>query len=240
MVVIGCDVSLNHGGFCFFDSKGEVCSWRFFHDVKKYVTAEPDHGVLTGMKKGKDETSHAYDVRRAFNYRNLFAEHILRAVPDGLRDAYFSVEGYAIHQGMSSTNRLLQIAELTGLLKDQIYASSGKMRIHDPMSVKMFACHGRATKMEMREAAAENGFELPDTLFKAKKVKGKSDDVDGPGTDVIDAYWLGKMLVTEMKLRSGILLMSDLPPNQIKIFNRVTKAFPVNVLARPFVGATDD
>lgn len=239
MVVVGCDVSLNHGGFCFFDSKGEVCSWRFFHDVKKYVKAEPDHGVLTGMKKGKDETSHAYDVRRAYNYRNLFAAHVLEHLC--VRESVFSIEGYAIHQGASSTNRLLQIAELTGLLKDQIYSGGGRMRIHDPMSVKMFASHGRATKMEMRAAAANvDGFLLPDSLFKVKKIKGKDEDLDGPGTDVVDAYWLGKMALTELRLRSGELVMSDLPENQIKVFNRVTKAFPVNVLARPFVGATDD
>ena len=189
MVMVGCDISLNHGGFCFFDSKGEVYSWRFFHDVKKYVKAEPDHGVLTGMKKGKDETSHAYDVRRAFHYRNLFTVHILDQLQ--IQDSMFSIEGYAIHQGASSTNRLLQIAELTGLLKDRIYSDGGRMRIHDPMSVKMFACHGRASKRDMRDAASEDGFKLPDELFKETKK-----DLDGPGTDVIDAYWLGKMLVT--------------------------------------------
>jgi len=252
MVIVGCDVSLNHGGFCWFDSKGDVSGYRFFHDVMKFVKADPDHGIHTGMKKGKEETGLAYDLRRASNYRQLFQTHVIGSNVDAdavlggdgpfqLRDSYFSIEGYAINQGKSSTNRLLQIAELTGMLKDEVYQCGGKMRIHDPMTVKLFACHGKATKMEMRAAAANvDGFLLPDELFKVKKIKGKGEDLDGPGTDVIDAYWLGKMLVTEMMLRSGILLMSDLPENQIKVFNRVTKTYPVNILARPFLGATDD
>lgn len=241
MIVIGADVSLLHGGFCWFDSKGEVSGYKFFHDVMKFVKADPDHGVHTGMKKGKEETGLAYDLRRAANYRQLFYTHVLGGDgPFQLRDVCFSIEGYAIHMGSKSTNRLLQIAELTGVLKDVVYQCGGKMRIHDPMTVKLFACHGKATKREMREAAAQDGFEVSDNLFKVKKVKGKGEDLDGPGTDVVDAYWLGKMVVTEMRLRSGILLMSDLPENQIKVFNRVTKTYPVNILARPFIGVADD
>lgn len=242
MVVIGCDTSLNHGGFCWFDSKGEVSGWRFFHDVKKYVTAEPDHGVRTGMKKAPDETSLAYDVRRQINYMDLFLAHVCegKTGPFVLQDAYFSIEGYAINMGSKNTNRLLQIAELTGSMKEFISRCGGKMRIHDPMTVKLFACHGKATKREMRAAAVDDGFEVPDSLFAVKKIKGKGDDLDGPGTDVVDAYWLGKMLVTELKLRSGEVVMWDLPENQVKVFNRVTKTYPVNILARPFVGVIDD
>jgi hypothetical protein len=232
-MVIGCDISLNHGGFCLFDVDGSVISWMFFHDVKKYVKAYPEHGILTEMKRGKDETPHAYDVRRASHYAELFSKHV--AHPFRLDGICFSIEGYAIHQGSNSTNRILQIAELTGVLKNIIYTRGGMMRIHDPLSVKMYAYSGKATKREMREAAGADGFVLPDDLFKETKK-----DLDGPGTDVVDAYWLGKMLVTELKLRSGELVMSDLPENQIKVFNRVTKAFPVNVLARPFIGDTDD
>jgi len=242
MVIVGCDTSLNHGGFCFFDYKGEVTGYRFFHNVKKYVTADPDHGVLTGMKKKPDETSLAYDARRAANYCNLFYAHVVGGGvgPFALVNMCFSIEGYAINMGSKNTNRLLQIAELTGTLKDFIYRCSGMMRIHDPLTVKLFACHGKATKLEMRKAAVFDGLVLPDNLFTMKKVKGKGEDLDGPGTDVVDAYWLGKMVVTEMKLRHGLILMSDLPENQIRVFNRVTKTYPVNILARPFIGATDD
>lgn len=236
-MVIGCDISLNHGGFCWFDVDGQVVEWKFFHDVKKYISAEPTHGVFTGMKKRPDETSHAYDVRRLVNYLGMFNSHVLCThVPNRSGELYFSIEGYAIGQGSKNTNRLLQIAELTGTLKNQIYTYGGLMRIHDPKTVKMYACHGSATKTVMREAASQDGFELPDSLFKVKKVKGKPDDLDGPGTDVIDAYWLGKMLVMELKLRAGEAKVSDLPPHQIQMFNRVTKTFPVNVLCRPFVG----
>lgn len=241
MVVIGCDISLNHGGFCFLDDCGKVIDWKFFHDVKKYVTADPNHGVLTNMKKGPEETSHAYDMRRIAHYREMFCQHILGELDvTYLPDVYYSIEGYAMGMGSKNTNRLLQIAELTGVVKNTIYGCGSKMRIHDPKTVKLFACHGSANKIEMREAAAQNGFEIPDNLFKVKKSKGRPDDLDGPGTDVIDAYWLGQMLVLELRLRDGLIVMSDLPHNQIKVFNRVTKTYPVNVLARPFIGAGDD
>jgi hypothetical protein len=235
-MVIGCDISLNHGGFCWFNEKGKVTDWKFFHNVKKYTVAEPLHGYVFNLKKRSEETSHSFDLRRLVFYRELFHDVVIVEEPDpSWVCGYYSIEGYAIHQGVSSTNRLLQIAELTGSLKELIYHGGGRMRIHDPMSVKMFALHGRATKRDMREAAKQDGFELPDALFKETKK-----DLDGPGTDVIDAYWLGKMLVMELQLRKGTLLLSDLLPNQIKVFNRVTKSFPVNVLARPFLGDADD
>ena len=65
--------------------------------------------------------------------------------------------------------------------------------------------------------------------------KGKPDDLDGPLTDIVDAYFLAKLIWIELQVRSGEICLKDLPEHQILTFNRVTKAYPVNLLARPFI-----
>jgi len=74
------------------------------------------------------------------------------------------------------------------------------------------------------------------TLYVSDRMLKKSkNDVDGPGTDVADAYWLADMLRTEQSVRRGTTLVSSLEPRRIEVFNAVSDASPVNVLARPMV-----
>jgi hypothetical protein len=52
--------------------------------------------------------------------------------------------------------------------------------------------------------------------------------------DLCDAYGLARLLLLELELRSGITKLSDLNEIEIRVFNRITKAFPVNLLDRDF------
>lgn len=224
--VISADISLNHGGFCYFVN-GELKDYRFFTNVKKYVTIDSDHGVLLEKKK-KDEYKFDFDLRRC----GIYLDEIEALVYiDWVWPDYFVLEGYAV--GASNTNSILQIAELTGMIKMFMSDLGAKIRIHDPMSVKMFgAGKGNATKQEMLDHVGDDLFRIiPDSIFK----RGKK-DAEGPGIDVVDAYWLGRMLNCELDLREGKITLDQLTPKQIEVFNRVTKTYPVNVLSRPFIG----
>ncbi len=43
------------------------------------------------------------------------------------------------------------------------------------------------------------------------------------------------MCRTELRLRAGTLTLADLPDEERRIFLRVTKPFPLNVLDRPWI-----
>jgi hypothetical protein len=228
MLVYGADLSLNHCGICVLNEQGIVKDYYFLTDIKKFYKADKEHGFFQAWKKEDNSDHISFNVYRINQYAMLpfFNSSILTEV------AYFSIEGYAFG---SITNSLCQIAELTGVIKQKLYEDGHYIRIHDPMSVKMFATgKGNASKTDMRKAAKLNEFELPDSLFKTRKTK-KGVDLDGPGTDVIDAFWLAMLLHVEMGLRYGEISIDSLPPHQIQVFNRVTKAYPTNLLSRPFI-----
>jgi len=140
---------------------------------------------------------------------------------------YIAIEGYAMH----ASGQLLQIAEIAGVIKNIFYPDNWKIRMHDPLSVKLWATgKGNADKFEMVQKAKDDGINIPEYLFKKK---------EDPGADVADAYFLMKMLETELKIRSNPLEMKNATDEQKRVFNRVTKANPVNILDTSFIEKTE-
>jgi len=239
MVIIGCDVSLEHGGFCFLNENGQVDYYKYFSNNKKDVEKNASSVVFLGLKRELGEELERYNIRRACRYRELFSDHIIEVV-QRLCPFYVVFEGYAYG---AITNSLCQIAELTGALKTSIYRAGGIMRIHDPISVKFFATgKGNATKKEMVDQALKEKFlgeelvkQIPVKYVKRKRNKVMIDDCEGLLTDVVDAYFLARLLWTELQLREGKISLQDLSLHQIQVFNRTTKMYPVNILARPFI-----
>ena len=160
------------------------------------------------------------------------------------RSWYVAIEDYAIGAAFSGSTGLIQIAEMTGVIKHWIYMNGGAIRTYDPSTVKLFATgKGNALKRHVIEAAEQGKFKLPSEMFKeVKKVwQGHPDkELDGPGSDLCDAFTLAKMLWTELQVRAGKLELKDLPGHvREKIFFRTTKANPVNILARDFIRRVD-
>jgi Holliday junction resolvasome RuvABC endonuclease subunit len=154
---------------------------------------------------------------------------------------YAAVEGYAF----AGQGDLTMIAEFAGGIKNHLYHKNVKMRLVDPNSNKFLATgSGSAKKPEMYDSFITCTFDgkpdiskLPQIpVFKKGKNEGKRDEKGvTPTSDIIDAYFLAYTLLTELRLRRGLVTMSDLNENQIKVFNRVTKAYPENILVRDFL-----
>ncbi len=154
---------------------------------------------------------------------------------------YVAEEDYA-YGGMGD---LTMIAEFTGGIKNYMYHKGIKNRLIDPNSNKFLATGmGNAKKPAMYDAyvsASTDGkvdiSKLPEIPIFKKGAKAGQRDEKGvsPTSDIIDAYFLCFTLLTELRLRKGKLAVKDLTENQLLVFNRVTKAFPVNVLAREFL-----
>jgi Holliday junction resolvasome RuvABC endonuclease subunit len=140
------------------------------------------------------------------------------------KPSYAAIEGYALN----AKGLVFNIAEATMCTKMALYENNIPLRIYDPNSIKKFATgHGNAGKVEMHEAF-ENFTELKVNLRELPELKS-------PREDLIVAFFIAKLLQLELKLRYGIIALRDLPLETITIFNRTTKFYPENILARPFI-----
>jgi len=233
MKIFGLDISLDHSGLVVLDSSGAIFNYNYFTTVKKLAEVDPNHSVLLS-KRGKDESKDTFRLRRMSEYLSKFLEFERRTsliTPS----IYFSIEGYSYN---SKTTSICQIAELTGYLKNRIFEGEDHIRIHDPLSVKLFAVgKGNCMKKDVVNKALME-FDIPEGLIKKKQVDkkdGKIEEFAGPATDLADAYFLARMVYRELQLRRGEVTLKQLDEGERRIFLRVTKAHPVNVLDRPFI-----
>jgi len=259
MKIFGLDISLDHGGVVVLDTTGMVADYCFLTTVKKYASVDPKHSVLLS-KQEKDEPKAVFRLRRMNEYLHGLME-FEHKVSTLIPPSYYSIEGYSYGSAGTSTS-ICQIAELTGYIKHMTYEGGGLIRIHDPLSVKLFATSkGVCLKKDIVERARLM-FDFPDGLIKKKMIKKKGkkipysnptctpgvepitwnehekikvEEYDGPATDLADAYFLARMTHTELQLRNGELLLKQLSEGERRIFLRVTKMYPVNVLDRPFI-----
>lgn len=253
MKIYGLDLSLDHCAVVTLDKQGKGINYLYTTTSKKMAEADSKHSFLLS-KKVKDESKDTFRLRRMNEIAEVLLMFLIhnndfdKFFHDITSSAYFSIEGYAY---ASQTTSICQIAELTGFLKQKIFEGGGNIRIHDPLTVKLFAVNtGKCLKKDIVEAA-QKVFDIPECLIKRKKkkikgikskVKGKVksqidiiEEFDGPATDVADAYFLAKMVQVELKLRRGEVTIAELSENERRIFLRVTKAYPVNILARSFI-----
>lgn len=138
---------------------------------------------------------------------------------------YIAFEGYAF----GGTGKVFDIAEATSTTKVAIYEKEKNLRIYEPTVIKMFG-HGKgnAGKVEMNDSFKK-------VLDEDKPNWNQLPELKSPKEDLIDAYFITKLLQTELKLRHGMVELKSLPLKHIEIFNRCTKSNPVNILSRDFL-----
>lgn len=226
--IYGLDISLDHAGYVVLNDKGDVRDFGAITSVKKYKDISPGHITLLSKQK-REEPKEAFRLRRMKEFRGVLIWGCERPL------GHFSIEGYSYS---SQSTAVCQIAELTGYLKHTVFEGGGFVRIHDPLSVKLFAINkGNCLKKDIVNRALKH-IDVPEGLIKKKIVKKKGirvEEFDGPATDIADAYFLARMLWVELEVRAGRILLSELDEGQRRIFLRTSKHYPVNLLDRSFV-----
>lgn len=219
-------------------SKNSTGCTKFFLDDELKMTDHVNYLGFTTTKKHEFESSTESRVihyrkdqfKDSFQKNYWFKDRILNFIAEC---DFVAIEGYA-YQGKGD---VFDIAEFTSLIKNSIYDLGIKMRIYDPNSIKMFTVKGNADKLDMYEAMKKydksaTGFDL--SLLPVVEEKHRKKGVS-PTSDIVDSYFIARLLWQELKLRKGLQRLKELPEETIRVFNRVSEAYPTNILDQDFI-----
>lgn len=214
MNIVGIDPSINSTGLFKIE----------LDDDMKVVNQ--DYMGFTQVKKNSSDKIHHYK-KNQFIFpieQNIWMYNkILSFVGDC---KYVAIEDYAFH---STGRSVFQIGEFVGGLKQMLFKEKKFIRLYEPTVIKMYATgKGTADKVRMCDTYDNSSCIIKDIIDLPQYKQ--------PKEDLVDAFYICSLLRKEMELRKGITLLKDLNLEEIKIFNRVTKAYPVNILARNFIG----
>jgi hypothetical protein len=243
--IIGLDLSANAAGMVVLDRKGKVERIGYITTNKNF-TLQGDQSIYYFEAKQTKTKKHAAEytdcfISRRRNFSFSSVTNFIRKFGT-TNTTLVCLEDYAVG---SMSPGLLEMAEISGLVRNYLWENGYNLRLHDPMSVKMWAANnGHAKKVHMVDAARQKGFLINDVLlakgpaFKDPiQVNGRivTHDYIGPGTDIADAFHLASIGVQELDILDDATLLDRLPENNVKIFTRVTKSNPVRLLDCPFI-----
>jgi transposase len=124
--------------------------------------------------------------------------------------------------------------ECGAMLRVALMEAGVPFRLHDPTTVKLYtAGRGDATADEIAEAARE-AWCVDWSRYNAEARKG-GEPCREVEQDLAAAFALARLGLHEQLVRSGAVPLSALRENERRVFLRVTKSTPTNVLDRPFV-----
>lgn len=220
MKICGCDVSINSPGLVKFelDENLEIISTDFlgFTGVKKNLKLTDKVEFFSGKM---------FDNYLKKNW------HVVDRMIDFISDCdYVAMEDYALQ----ASGKVFHIAEMNGLFKHQIRKtySDVKLRLIEPTTLKMFATdNGTADKYSMWESFVDHDHSFDISMLPPVEKRGGA----AITSDIVDGFWLAEMLLTELKLRKGLILLKDLTEKQIGAFQRTSKANPENLLVRDYL-----
>lgn len=229
-VFCGADISLEHGAFVAIQPEDFIVGtglgehvrsagirYAFFTSVQK--GAKQLGGYLV-PKRADGEDKEAYAIQRREKIRGWFGGQILSFAP-----TYVGIEGYAY----AAKNQAHQLGEIGAGIRDKLWKLNKPFRVHDPDTVKLFATgKGNAAKEEMVAAARTTWGEFS-ALVLGGTLPIKNLE------DIADAYAVARLVYLEWKLRSGAIAMSSLTEHEIRAFNRVSKTYNENILARSWI-----
>ncbi len=214
----GWDVALNHTGLVEMDEAGKV-TWFRYVTLKKTQAKEGWGGVLLDIKS-KDKT----DRHQHMLDRLIWWKRFLNGVVSTRRPTHVCIEDYAL----SAKGMVSHIGELGGVARLEAVSQGARMRLHDPVTAKMYIAHnGTATPEEMEQCVYNR---WPQTKVWAQLPEEAR-------LDLVVGYALCRMLLDELMLRSGKMSLGTMHAKEVQAMNRVTKANPVNLLGRDLLHA---
>ncbi len=227
-VVQGWDLALNHGAVVELED-GDLKDFFYWTTKAGAAAKSVDHGRRLILSKSKEKQARAID--RLCWIEEFLVTYALSRLPD-----YIGIEDYAIRAEQGAH----YMGEVGGVARLLCWKHGIRFRLHDPISVKMFATHDGTAQKDSVERAVLKRWGSDFSKFnqpRAKPTKKNKSPKQNRDTseDLADAFSIAKIVHAEVLLRSGNAVMSDFHEKEIKVFNRVTKTYPVNLLNREWI-----
>jgi len=229
--VIGADISLNHGALVEI-TDGELSNFWYWTDVASSASRSK-RGYRMVVLNTKDR-----GLKSIHRLANI--ERYLYGILEGAEPDYIGIEDYAIREEQGAH----YLGEVGGISRMLCWKLNIPLRLHDPTSVKMFVAHDGTCQKDSVERAVLDRWGVDFSRFNQpiakpnKKVKQPKQS-RRTSEDLCDAFGIAHMVWTEVQLRRGEIAMSSLHEKEIRVFNRVTKTYPVNLLDREWIKRCD-
>ena len=221
--VLGIDISLAHGAFVqLCDGKLHDC--MYVTDKKAVADKDRHHENYLAASKIKDMQLRDFE-------RLVFWSEFIEIVMEALEPEYVGIEDFAYRAPQSAH----QIGEISGIVRLSAYSKGLKLRLHDPMTLKMFACHEANLDAKTTRVMIEERWPEAKAAF-SRYVSGKDERTL---EDLCDAYALAKLVDLEIQLRAGTVRLDSLHEKEVQVFNRCTKRYPESLLAREWIQKID-
>ena len=221
----GWDVSLNHSAAVLLGPGGELVDCAFIAQRVSDAKKGREGTAVPAFVRNEKDRQQREALRLRFVSR--WVEKIRRSFEFHDTETIHGVEDYAF----SAVGRSYQIGEVGGLVRLGVLSprpnggAGGRLRLHDPLAVKLFATgSAKASKEEMIEAVRNLGQDF--SKFGAAE------------EDLSDAFVIARMIWTEIQLRAGRVTLEQLEEGPRRVFLRATKKTPVNILGREWIHIT--
>ena len=229
---LGMDLSLNHGALVEL-TDGEMSWFNYYIDKA---------GAAVKHKEAYRMNAPALDAQFKFAWKLAFVDSFLRVSLGKRQPDYASLEDFAYRAEQGAH----QLGGVGGVARLACWRANARLRLYNPMHAKMYAAHnGHASKEEMAEAVLRRWHirfdEYNQPFAKPSKKNPNPKQNVTVEEDLVDAYVHAQLVWAEVQLRAGTLALSGLEHNKERqIFLKVSKTYPINVLARAWVCRTQE
>ncbi len=224
MIIAGLDLSKIHYGMCFTDGKN--IDYSFMWSTKGIIDSALKEGFMahylepvSWYRENISNNPERYTLYCAEKIESFLIDDFVKIGCNNNDNNYIAIEGYSYG---SMKGQLVQLSEVSGIVKQLLMRMGWKIRTHDPNSLKFWATgKGEANK--------------PLMLNEALKHVHIAQEYHDVAYDIADAYFLMDMVKVELQVRKNPSLLDKLTERQKHIFLRVTESNPVNLLDRSFI-----
>lgn len=227
--IVGADVSLNHGAFVLLEDD-QIKDFAYFTDAVGSAERSKKHGHRLPASKHPDRQVRA--MERLAWIENFVDKKILMA----WKPEYMGLEDYALRAEQGAH----QLGEVGGIVRILAWFRGIKLRLHDPITAKMFVTWDGTAQKDLVERKVEErwGIDFGDFNTPAPKPTAKNPKPHQnrrTSEDLADAYGIARVVLAEIGLRAGTLALKEMHAKEIQVFNRVTKTYPINLLDRDWI-----
>ena len=225
---LGMDISMNHGAIVLLKDGEMGGFWYYTNLAGSANQSKRGHRIEPDIFKTKDK--HILGNRRLAWVRGF-----IRLIIQATKAQYGAVEDYAIRAEQGAHF----LGEVGAAARLELWDAGVRYRLHDPTSVKMFVAHDGTCQKDAVERAVKKrwGADFSDVNQPPPKNGKKQNRTTSE--DLADAYSIAMMVWTEYLLRNGEIRLADLHEKEVRVFNRVTKTYPISLLDREWIYRCD-